>query len=248
MRNIVVLTTGSSGSSVLAGLIARQGFWLGRKTARLEFDTYENAQLVDLNIALLRKAGYRRRDANDLPPPDVNCLEALHDTEDVSPYRAFVDECEAQRPWLWKDPRLAYTIHFWRHIVDLHDAKYILITREFRQAYAGLIHSRKVYMSPKQYMQINTNYLEAIGLYIVKMGSIDMLKMTFEQLIVTPEATLERVNEFLGTTLSVEDLEAVYKGPLYCKRYRLWDYVTALARFQIKKMVGDVERFPRKAG
>ncbi len=117
--NLVILTTGSSGSSVLAGLIARQGYWIGRKTAHLHFNTYENADLVALNIALLRKAGYLRRDANDLPPPDVSRLEALRDTEDLATYRAFVEECERHRPWLWKDPRLAYTIHFWHHIVDM---------------------------------------------------------------------------------------------------------------------------------
>lgn len=111
MDNLVILTTGSSGSSVLAGLIAREGYWVGHKTAHLHFNTFENAGLVNLNITLLRKSGYPGRDANDLPPPDVSRLEALRDTEDLAPYRAFVEECERHRPWLWKDPRLAYTIH-----------------------------------------------------------------------------------------------------------------------------------------
>lgn len=69
MPSVIILTTGSSGSSVLASVIAREGFWLGTKTAILDFNIYENAELVKLNISLLRKAGYRRRDANDLPPP-----------------------------------------------------------------------------------------------------------------------------------------------------------------------------------
>ncbi len=248
MPNVIILTTGSSGSSVLAGLIAREGFWIGGKTAHLDFNTYENAELVELNISLLRHAGYPRRDANDLPPPDVNRLEALCETQDIGPYRDFVEECHSRQPWLWKDPRLAYTLHFWRHIADLRNVKYILITREFRQAYAGLIHSRKVYMSPEQYEEINLNYLKSIDLFVKQMDGVDMLKLTFEQLIIEPEATLRKINAHLGTSVSLESLKTVYRGTLYRKRYRPWDYVTALAKFHIKKMLGDVVRFPRMAG
>jgi hypothetical protein len=65
--NIVILTTGSSGSSVRAGIIATQGYWLEYKTKKLDFDTYENARLVNLNMYLLRASGLKRRDCNDFP-------------------------------------------------------------------------------------------------------------------------------------------------------------------------------------
>ncbi len=65
---------------------------------QLDFNTYENAQLVNLNILLLRKAGYRRRDANDLPPSDVNRLEAILQTQDRKPYCIFFDQCKKRQP------------------------------------------------------------------------------------------------------------------------------------------------------
>lgn len=246
MPNIIIFTTGASGSSVLAGLLGSQGFWLGHQTAKLQFDTYENAELVDLNVQILRKSGYPRRDANDLPPPDVRRIEDLIKTEDLGPYRAFVKECENHRPWLWKDPRLAYTIYFWRHIVDVKSVKFVVITREFDQAYAGLIHSRKVYMSPKQYKQINDNYIKAIDLFFEKMGTRSTVSLTFEDLILFPQRMMQLMNEALETSLSVEALERVYKGKLYKRRYHRVDYFRALGKFIIKKAIGDVERFPRR--
>jgi len=244
--NIIIFTTGASGSSVLAGLLASQGFWLGHETAKLQFDTYENAQLVDLNIQILRKAGYSRRDANDLPPPDVQRIEALIKTEDLGPYTAFVKECENHRPWLWKDPRLAYTMHFWRHIVDVKSVKFVVITREFDQAYAGLIHSRRVYMSPKQYKLINDNYIKSIDLFFKKVGTRSSVSLTFEDLILSPQRMIQQMNEALETSLSVETLERVYKGKLYKKRYHHFDYFRALGKFIIKMAIGDVQRFPRR--
>lgn len=153
----------------------------------------------------------------------MNRLEALVQTEDLEPYKIFVDECRKRQPWLWKDPRLAYTIHFWRHIEDLNNVKYILITREFRQAYAGCIHSRKGYMSPRDYIEIKSNYIKSTDLFIKKMGNIDLIKLTFEQLILMPETTLDRINRHLGTSLSLEALKGLYRGALYLQRYRVWD-------------------------
>ena len=31
---------------------------------------------------------------------------------DDSPYRLFLDKCDAHKPWVLKDPRLWLTIHF----------------------------------------------------------------------------------------------------------------------------------------
>ncbi len=56
--NVIVLTTGLSGSSVITGLIAQEGYWLGDETifksnASGHYETYENKKLVELNDELL---------------------------------------------------------------------------------------------------------------------------------------------------------------------------------------------------
>ncbi|MGQ9750712.1 hypothetical protein [Desulfosoma sp.] len=98
LSDVIILTTGSSGSSVLAGTLAAKGFWVGRETKKLNFDTYENARLVDLNVEILKAAGFQRYDCNDLPPPEVARIRSLAKSPLASVCKDFMAECDAHRP------------------------------------------------------------------------------------------------------------------------------------------------------
>jgi hypothetical protein len=61
--NVIVLTTGLSGSSLVTGFIAKNGFWNGSETvvknnSTGQYDTYENNALVELNDALIQEIGF----------------------------------------------------------------------------------------------------------------------------------------------------------------------------------------------
>jgi hypothetical protein len=243
--NVIVLTTGSSGSSVLTGVIAGQGYWLGHRTKKLQFDTYENFDLVDLNIDILRKSGFDRHDCNDLPPPSIDNIKRLENTVDVSPYLKFVEECDKRRPWLWKDPRLSFTIHFWARITDLKNCKFILIDREPDQSYAGLILSRKVPMSFLEHSCMNNNYIKSCELFFRENG-ISCLACKFEDIVVSPNRWIENVNAFLGTQIEMQDIKSVYKGKMYKKRYSRLDFLRARIMYIIRRyLTKDYITFPR---
>ena len=73
-QNLIILTGGLSGSSVLAGLINKAGYWLGTKTTKVKYDTFENSKLVELNIKLFRNSGYFWRGVDDIPPPSAELI------------------------------------------------------------------------------------------------------------------------------------------------------------------------------
>ncbi len=59
-KSVVILTSGLSGSSVLAGLLVRAGFWPGSETfKKQDYETFENCELIRLNMRLIQQAGYR---------------------------------------------------------------------------------------------------------------------------------------------------------------------------------------------
>lgn len=247
LPNLIIFTTGSSGSSVLAGVIARQGYWLGEATKQLTFDTFENSELVDLNITLLKKSGFRRRDCNDLPPPNIKSLREVSVTLDLEPFRKFLKKCEMHRPWLWKDPRLAFTIHFWAEIHDFTDAKIIFIRRDPRQSYGGLILSRKTPISYKEYTAINNNYENSFLEFVKSKNVNHVLTLTFEDLLLHPLVVLENINNYLGVNISIADLKAVYKGKLGRLRYSFLDYLNARVQYLVYRYIlNDYVRFPHR--
>lgn len=244
-NNIIILTTGSSGSSVLAGLIAKQGFWLGEDTKKLNFDTYENGELVDLNIQLLEMAGFKRRDCNDLPPPSIENVKALKHSKDLTIFKEFVQKCKQNSPWLWKDPRLSYTIHFWAMFEEVRDCNFIFIDRDPKQSYSGLVLSRKIPMSYRQQLTMNTNYKMSCDLFF-EQYDLPVYQFLFEDLIMYPEKFIRSINENFDFNITMDDLRQIYRGNLYQKRYNKGSFLKArfyyfLYRF-IKK---DYIKFPR---
>lgn len=244
--NVVVFTTGSSGSSVLAGLIATQGYWLGYETKKLNFDTYENAELVDLNMIILKETGLKKRDCNDLPAPSIKKIEGLVNKIDLKPFYNFLKKCERNQPWLWKDPRLAFTIHFWDQIANFSKTRFIYVYRDPLQSYAGLILSRKVPMSFKEQNLINNNYQKNAKIFFDKYH-INPHKILFEDFILHPEKTIDKLNMYLNTKLSVEDFKSIYKGQLYKKRYSVFDCVFSIFKYLIYRYLKrDYVVFPFK--
>ena len=245
LPNLIIFTTGSSGSSVLAGLIASQGLWLGEDTRKLYFDTYENTELVDLNMRLLAESGLKKRDCNDLPPPSIGAISRLATKIDLTPFQTFLEKCENHQPWLWKDPRLAFTIHFWDKIFDFKGVKFVFIERDPTQSYFGLILKRKVPMSFKELMEINRNYKRGIDKFL-KRENLPLFQTSFEQLLCSPELTLQRINKYLGTQIIMEDLMSIYKGSLYRLRYSRFDYIKARIAYLFYRYIRrDYIKFPR---
>ncbi|MFX0195821.1 MAG: hypothetical protein ACFFCW_06845 [Candidatus Hodarchaeota archaeon] len=244
-KNIIILTTGASGSSVLTGLISTQGYWLGEETKKIDFETYENAELVDLNIRILYASGFKRSDCNDLPPPSIAAIEKLSQSINLRPFLDFLERCKNHQPWVWKDPRLSFTIHFWAQLTDLSACRFIFIDRDPYQSYAGLILSRRVPMSFKDQIQINRNYTKSCNQFFKDRG-LRPFKCTFEDLILDPENLLQKLNSFLELQIDLDHLKSIYDGRLFMKRYSKLDFIEAkLIYLFFRYARQDYIRFPR---
>jgi len=230
--NVIILTSGISGSSVLAGLISRAGYWLGEKTEKVEYETFENSSLVRLNIELLRNTDYLWRDIADIPCPSIEKISALYENVELNTFNRFVIQCDKHTPWLWKDPRLSYTIFFWKRLIDVSRCKFILMSRNPIQTWTGII------LRGKMGMPFNKLFFQE--------SKVECLNVDFDDLILMPDNMIEKLNDFLGTELKLEDLKSIYNGPLYHKRWSKFDYAKATLKFlYYKYLLRSIIEFPR---
>jgi hypothetical protein len=243
--NIVILTSGGGGSSVLAGIIARKGYWLGDTTKKLHFETHENSELVDLDIEILRNSGFESRDCADLPGPEIEKILDLPQKIDLTKYRQFIEKSNSKQPWLWKDPRLCYTIHFWAQLMDFKNCKFIYTTRDPYQEYVSLMNRRQV-LKFSELKKINANYERSVALFLYERTE-SCLRCTFEELMLNPEDFISRTNEFLGIGLEMNDVLSVYRGSFGRKKYSPLDNLRAWLLFAFFRYVKrDYLRFPRR--
>ncbi len=212
--NVIILTTGLSGSSVLTGLIARGGYWLGESThKKTDYDTFENEELIQLNRRLFRDAGFHGNSMVDFSPDALLQMSRAYGSIDIKPYREFLDKCTAHAPWIWKDPQLWLTIRYWQHLLDLKHCKFILLTRSYTQWWisATLRGQIRSFSSFKRYeLAVQRSINE-----FFQQSKASSIHLRYEDLILRPEETLRKLNDYLGTNLALGDLAAVYTKPLY---------------------------------
>jgi hypothetical protein len=117
--------------------------------------------------------------------------------------------------------------------------------RELKQAWTGLINRGHFPININDLVKIQENSMFACKEFLTA-NNIEPLIITFEDLIVMPEKTINSLNKFLGLSLNMEDLGLVYKGKVHEKRWNSWDYCRAMGRFfYYSKIKKDTIRFPR---
>ena len=227
-RNVIVLTSGLAGSSVLTALVARAGYWTGDSTfKKSDYDTWENHELVQLNKKILEDVGFsedwtKRFDKNFVPAVSSN-FDALDD----EPYIDFVKKCSEHSPWIWKDPRLWLTIRYWARLVDLSNTVFLLIRREPLQAWISTLIRRQI-----QTYSYGRNLRDGIyGTIVdfVQQNDLTYLEITYEDLMRRPETAVAEINKYLKTDLSSDDFLSVFRGKPYRRQHGVIDLLKALA-------------------
>src|SRR4030095_5715458 len=90
-KNVIVLTHGWSGSSMLAALLGTAQYWLGDETGeKSDYDTFENRRLVELNRQmmgeLMGELGLTESYEHEFSFESVLELERRADRLDWDPY------------------------------------------------------------------------------------------------------------------------------------------------------------------
>ena len=225
-KNIIVLTHGWTGSSVFSGLLGQAGFWLGADTvAKPDYNTHENVDLVSHNNRLLQLLSPSLNHEHRFEPSDVQEIAVRARTLDLTPYREFVTSCDAHRPWVWKDPRLTWTIRIWAEVLDLQQTAFLVLTRDPLQAWVSA--NQRRHIQSHEFTRQYNGGITACNLQFLTERNLPHLALSFEDLLLQPEATLERMNKAYGLALTMQALQAVCHIPLYRKSRRWTDVVHA---------------------
>jgi len=221
------MTSGLAGSSVLTSLIARAGYWLGENTfKKRDYDTYENTELIKLNLRLIEESDFKSNYTMVFDSDVIDSIGALYQKVDKVPYENFIKKCNDNRPWVWKDPRLWLTIRFWSNLVNLNDCRFILLNRDPLQNWISSTLRRMIqsYNYNKSYNMLVNNSIKTF----FKTHNIEYLYILYEDLLLHPEETIGRLNSFLNSNLTIEDLRTVYNGQLYKKSKTYFDLLKAI--------------------
>lgn len=225
-ERVVILTYGLSGSSVLAGLLTRAGYWPGDATYKKpDYDTFENVRLIEANRNLIAAARYQGDHEHEFSAEAVERIAALWSNIDRAPFERLLADCEQHRPWVWKDPRLWLSIRFWEHLLPVRDTTFILLTRSTSQLWASCNLRRRIYTMG--YIRRYHGQIERSMREFLASRQAPFAHIVFDELITDPESAMRPLNQLLGTSLTRDDLAAIYTEPLGRRSHGPLDFAKA---------------------
>jgi hypothetical protein len=213
-KNVVVLTTGLSGSSLFTSLIAQAGYWVGDATVVKDnttgrYDTFENQKLVELNEQLCSEANYQFTNYSWYNETDRDIFEGLASSINLDPYQEFINECTLHDYWVWKDPKLWLTIGFWQSLLEKESVHYVILLRDPVQLWASQVSKRIIY-DYRFLVDAERNSIAKLECYLA-FKRLSFSKIKIETLASHTKQELVGLNKLLGADLKVSDWNEVYR-------------------------------------
>jgi hypothetical protein len=228
LKNVIILTPGLAGSSVLTSLLGKAGYWAGESTMKKkDYDTWENTELIALNNRILEETEFREKWTMTFRPDYVTRIHDAARSLDAAPYAELVRKCDEHSPWIWKDPRLWLTIRHWQPFLDLSNTCFLVIRREHLQLWISTTLRRQI-QTMDYSRRYNDGVLESIMEFLRAEGA-EWLDVLYEDLMIRPEKVIEGINRMAGTSLTLADFKSVFRGDLGCRQHGVKNFLLAMA-------------------
>jgi hypothetical protein len=221
--NVIILTTGISGSSVITGLLAKSGFWTGDDTVFKDnitgkYETYENKILVNLNDSLIREAGVEFEGKAYYDTNARDKFNGKYTEIDTSKYNKFIEECNSHSPWIWKDPRLFLTIGFWKNSLDLTNTRVIALHRNSYELWKSQVIKRIIYSY--SYLKNSEDKVRHELLNYLESNNFSFISLEYDQFTRDPVTSINKLNKFIGLNLKKENWDEIYRPSSKFSRYK----------------------------
>lgn len=135
MRNCIITGSGRSGTSMMAGMLARSGYYLGddHLPARPANPKgyFEDSIVNEVNTAILHRKLRQGGVSGKLPPGWLVSIPAEEpiDLPLTDAETALIEERVSQQPFCYKDPRFSYTFPLWEPLLP-SDTRVIVMFRD----------------------------------------------------------------------------------------------------------------------
>lgn len=225
-KNVIIITTGLSGSSLLSAALQSRGYFAGAAThKKRDYDTGESRTLIALNETLIARSGFTGRFQDGFSARHFDRIAALYDEIDLTPFAAFLEDCRGKMPWLWKDPRLCFTLGFWLKLLEPGEAAVLYLGRDPVQHWVSNILRRQI-MS-RRYLDAHNEGVRGAAKSVVAQAGQAWAEFEIDDLYRDADAAAARLSRFLDLTITPSDIDAASTRPVTDLRHGPLDHAKA---------------------
>jgi hypothetical protein len=215
-KNVMIVGMPRSGTSLMAGALAGCGYYVTEDPeAGLRPPDHHNPggyweaeSLTQLNASLFGAAGYPEDNSWLGHRISDEAVKRIWSLEPGDTHRGFMAGYEARSPWLWKDPRLCYTLPFWWPLARGDSTRVLLIRRDpeaIWQSFVRLRWREATAEAKADVLSRVVDHLTAAEEAIARLG-IPHLEVRYEDVADHPEAVAKRISDFLSVDIRPDQL------------------------------------------
>ena len=215
-RNAIIVGMARSGTSLTASIFARQGYFIaddtGSDTQQADLHNpggyWELDELVEANARVLAATGFPDHNtwtSRRITPEQARAVKSLvHSEEHVR----LVERFAGRQPWMWKDPRLCYTLDYWWPLMDPATTGVVLVTRDPIEIHRSLVRAN---WGGVRNFDVD-DYIDRINQHIANAREsitrldIPHIEFDYSDYARHPERIADALNQFFGFRLSPDDL------------------------------------------
>ncbi|MDH3621650.1 MAG: sulfotransferase [Gammaproteobacteria bacterium] len=215
-RNIIVVGTPRSGTSLAASIFARLGHFVADDEAAQLRDPdhfnpggyWEAEPLIEANVSLFRRVGFEHHNTWIFDPINPEQAGRISSLPPADEDRDLVARFEAHRPWVWKDPRLCYTLGYWWPLVDQDNTAVLFVRRdpeETFKSFARIGWRESNEAGRKETYQRMAGHIAAAEAAIRDLG-IPHVEISYSEYRESPDHVATVLSDLSGIRVSVGDL------------------------------------------
>lgn len=207
-----------SGTSLAASIFANKEYYVAssKNTELQTADRYnpsgywEANSLLSLNKDILKAVGFKHDNTWFYDPISEQQTADIHELTPDQEHKDFVSNYDKNSPWLWKDPRLCYTLAYWWPLLNKETTAVLLVTREHKE----IINSFKRIADDWQTtIPMDDNHIEnriqqhiASAMAILKKYDIPYIEIDYADYNQRPAETAEKLSQYFNVQLTKDDL------------------------------------------
>lgn len=171
---------------------------------------WEAEPLIERNVEAFAAAGFPHHNTWLFDPISDEATERLSTLKPLPGHADFVERQSGMAPWMWKDPRLCYTLGYWWQLMDPDETAVVLTLRSWEAVYNSFLRLGWRERSPEAEADVKARVDAhlAAAQRAIDTHSIPVLEWDYEESIGDPDGAVRRLSAFVGHPIDVGHLGA----------------------------------------
>jgi len=218
-KNVVILGMARSGTSFTASIFSKCNYHFATDTDKQlqkadKFNPsgyWESQHLLDANREILREAGYMCDNTWFYKDAISSCqVENLTKLLPMKKHIDLIEEYDAMQPWVWKDPRLCYTLGYWWPLLKDKNVIVLLVERDKNEIYNSFQRVTKYWDSSIEITK--ENVFDRIDSHvdnaykIIKQYEIPCLTVNYSDYSNNPDRIVHSLKKRFGLDIKADEL------------------------------------------